>query len=109
MNKTKCIYFAIEKVFDKYLTIWEKVSNIIIKKINSELKYNKKYLKGEKRFNTKENFQYFFTSVVLFDLAYGIDRNYYPKLFLEKRFLEKHKKFWFLGLLKYKKVPFPEI
>ena len=48
--------------------------------------YNKKYLKGEKRFNTKENLQYFFTPVVLFDLAYRKDRNYYPKLFLKKKF-----------------------
>ena len=58
-DKTKCIYFAIEKFFDKYLTIWAKVSNIIIKKINSELKYNTKYLKGEKRFNAKESFHHF--------------------------------------------------
>ena len=48
--------------------------------------YNKKYLKDEKRFNTKENLQYFFTPVVLFDLAYRKDRNYYPKLFLKKKF-----------------------
>ena len=34
------------------MTIWEKVSNMI-KKINSELIYNKKYLKAGKRFNTK--------------------------------------------------------
>ena len=33
------MYFFIkdEKFFDKYMTILEKVSNIIIKKINSEL------------------------------------------------------------------------
>ena len=40
---------------DKYMTIWEKVGNVT-KKINSELIYNKKYLKAEKRFNTKESF-----------------------------------------------------
>ena len=38
------------------MTIWEKVSNIIIKKFNKEPIYNKKYLKTEKRFNTKESF-----------------------------------------------------
>ena len=37
------------------MTIWEKVGNVT-KKINSELIYNKKYLKAEKRFNTKESF-----------------------------------------------------
>ena len=33
-DKTKCMYFMIkdENFFDKYMTIWEKVSNIIIKK-----------------------------------------------------------------------------
>ena len=43
---------------DKYITIWEKVRTII-KKFNSELIYNKKYLKAkksEKRFNAKESF-----------------------------------------------------
>ena len=36
------MYFMIkdEKYFDKYMKIWERVSNII-KKINSELVYNK--------------------------------------------------------------------
>ena len=40
-DKTKCMYFMIkdEKNFDKYMTIWEKVSNIIIIKINNELIY----------------------------------------------------------------------
>ena len=48
-NKTKCLYFMIkyEKDFSKYMTIWENVRNIIIKKFNSELIYNKKYLKTE--------------------------------------------------------------
>ena len=35
------------KKINKYLTNWQKVRNII-KKINSELIYNKKYLKAEK-------------------------------------------------------------
>ena len=45
-DKTKCMYFMIKdgKSFDKRLTIFEKVSNII-KKFNSELIYSKKYLK----------------------------------------------------------------
>ena len=49
-DKTKCMYFMIkdEKFFDKYMKIWEKVSNIIKNKFNSELIYNKKYLKVKK-------------------------------------------------------------
>ena len=48
-----------ETFADKYITIWEEFSNIMIKKLNSELIYSKKYLKAEKNLNTKENFQYF--------------------------------------------------
>ena len=46
-NKTKCMYFMIkyERSFDKYMRIREKNSYVIIKKFNSELIYNKKYLK----------------------------------------------------------------
>ena len=38
--------------FDKYMTIWEKVSNIK-NKFKSELIYNKKYPKAEKNFQHK--------------------------------------------------------
>ena len=55
-----------KKFFDKYMTVWEKDSNII-KKINGELIYNKKHLKAEKRFNSKESFQCFYIPVILFD------------------------------------------
>ena len=47
-----------ENIFDKYMTIWEKVSNII-KKNNNEPIYNKKYLKAGKRFNKKRNISMF--------------------------------------------------
>ena len=77
-------------MFDKYVTIWEKVSNIM-KKNNSELIYNKKYLKVKKSFNTKESFQCFSIPVILFDSVYKKDGNYYPKEFLEK-FI--HNFFW---------------
>ena len=57
--------FYDKKIFflDKYMTIYEKVSNII-NELNSKLIYNKKYLKAEKRFNTKETFQCFYTPVL---------------------------------------------
>ena len=45
----------------------KKVNNTIKKEINSELIYNKQYLKAEKRFNTKESFQCFYIPVILFD------------------------------------------
>ena len=45
--------------------------------------YNKKYLKSEKRFNRRENFQYFYIPIILFDSVYRKDGNYYPKVFLE--------------------------
>ena len=66
------------------MTIWKKVSNIIKKKINIELIYNKKYLKTEKRFNTEESFQCFYIPVILLDSVYRKEGNYYPKVFLEK-------------------------
>ena len=66
------------------MTLWEKVSNIINKKINSELIYSKNYLEAGKRFNTKESFQCFYIPVILFDSVYRKDGNYYSKAFLEK-------------------------
>ena len=87
-----------EKIFEKYMTIWEKVINTI-KKFNSQLIYNKKYLKAEKRFNAKEELQCFYIPVILFDSVYRKDGNYYPKVILEKFihnfFLRNIKKFGF--------------
>ena len=66
---------------DKYMTIWEKVSNITIKKIISELICNKKYLKVLKRFNTEENFQCFYMPVILFNSFYRKNGNCCAKVF----------------------------
>ena len=51
------MYFTIkeENVFDKYSEIGKKLA-ILQKKINSEPVYNKKYIKAENEFNTKESF-----------------------------------------------------
>ena len=48
--RIELMYFMIkyEIFFDKYMTILGKVSNTIKRKFNSELIYNKKYLKAEK-------------------------------------------------------------
>ena len=61
------------------MIIWEKVSNIIKK--NSELIYNKKYLKAEKKLNTTESFQCFYIPGILFYSVYRKDRNCYPNVF----------------------------
>ena len=92
-DKTKCLYIMMkdEHFFHKYMKIWEKVSNIIKNKFNSELIYHKKYLKAEKKFDTKESFQCLYIPVILIDLFYRKDENYYLKVFLEK-FI--HNFFW---------------
>ena len=66
------------------MTIWEKISNIIVKQFNREFIYNKKYLTAVKRLNAKESFQFFYIPVILFDSVYRKDGNYYPKKFLER-------------------------
>ena len=65
--------------------------HIISRKEYIELTYNKKYLKAEKRFNTKESFQCFYIPVMLFDSVYRKDGNYYLNVFLEKCI---HNIFW---------------
>ena len=62
----------------KYLTIWEKVSNIIKTNFNSELIYNKFYLEAEKIFNTKESFQCSHAPAILIDSINRKNENYYP-------------------------------
>ena len=59
-DKNNCMYFMTkeEKVFDKHNEIWENNSKII-KKINSELAYSKKYIKSENKTSTKESFHVF--------------------------------------------------
>ena len=51
-----CFMIKEEKVFDKYMEIWEKVNNII-KKNKIELIYSRKTFNiAKKTFNTKEMF-----------------------------------------------------
>ena len=71
-----------EKFLEKYNEIWEKVSNSI-KKVNSEPRHNKKYLKTKiksykGKFNTKEGPQCIYISVILTDSVYRKDKKYYP-------------------------------
>ena len=65
-DETKCMYFMIKEVknFDKYMEIWEKVSNIImIKKINSELIYTKKCVITKKHSIQKKASDVFYRKV----------------------------------------------
>ena len=57
-NKTKYMCFMIEdeKSCNKYMNIWGKVSHVLKTNFNSELIYNKIYLKAEKIFNTQKSF-----------------------------------------------------
>ena len=87
------MYFVIneEKVFDKRNEIWKNVSNVVAKKINSELVYNEKCIKAENKINAKESFQCFYIPVILIDLVYKKNENYYPKVILEKYDFNKNR------------------
>ena len=86
-----CFMIKDESIFDKHMTIWEIVSNVIKTNFNSELIYNQKYLKAEKIFDTRESFHCFYMPVILLDSVYRKDGIYYPKVFLEKLI---HNFFW---------------
>ena len=91
LDETECMTFLmkVKEFLQKYNKIWEKVSNIIKKKFNSKLIYNKKYLKSEKKsynetINTKKCSHCIYISVILIDSVYEKDKSYYPQVFLEK-------------------------
>ena len=88
-DETESTYFMIkeEKFFDKYMKIWEKVTNII-QKLMVNLYIVKNVSNSWKTFNTKETFQCFYRkvipiTVILIDSVYRKDENYYPKVFLK--------------------------
>ena len=56
-DEIECMYLMIkeiEKKFDKYMQIWWKVNNIM-KEINSELIYHKKYIVTKKHSTQKKS------------------------------------------------------
>ena len=86
----------------KYITIWDKVSVDIRKQFDSELVYNKYFLKTKIKFhgdedtdfydkeNPKVNSYYAFLAVVILDSALKKDKNYYPQVFLKEcKYIEK--------------------
>ena len=85
--ETECMCFMIKEeiVFDIYMETWETVNNII-KKINSELMYSKKYIIAKRTFNTKESLQSFYRKVIpvpviLIDLSIEIMKTIILKCF----------------------------
>ena len=93
-------------MLEKYNEIWEKVGSSIKKEFFSELVYSEKYLKTKiksynENINTnphnnkipEEGFQCICLSVILIDLVYRRDKNYYPPVFLEEcEYIVKEKK-----------------
>ena len=57
LDETECMSFLMKdkEFLEKYNEIWEKFGNM--KKINSELIYNKKHLKAEKNLIAKKSTQ----------------------------------------------------
>ena len=106
-DKTKCMSFLIknEKLLGKYNKIWRRVSNITKKEFDSNPVYDENYIKTKiqlyngkinTHFNNnkipKEGFEYICLSVILLDSVYKKDKNYYPQVFLECKYVTKEKK-----------------
>ena len=91
MSMYKRDFFIKMKIcLDIYNEIWENVSNIIKKKIIGELIYNEKFLKAEKKINTKEEgFHCISKRVILIDSVYVKNEYCYLKVFLEKHYFKK--------------------
>ena len=107
-DKTKCKSFFIkdEKFLEKYNEIWEKVCNIIQKELDSFPAWNEKYINIKIKYCNgkinatfhknkipKEGSEYVCLSVILLDLVYKKDRNFYPQVFSEEcKYVIKEKK-----------------
>ena len=102
-GQTKWMYFLIEdddllKKYSKY-SIWDKFSTDIKKEFDSELFYNKEFLKTKIKshgddFDDKEiskvDFNHTCLAVINFDSALKKDGNCYPQLFLKEcNYIEK--------------------
>ena len=98
-EETKYMYFFIknEKLLKKYHETWNKDSNSIIKRFDSEPVYNEKYLKTkiksyERKINTnlhghkisKEGFQCICITIILIGSVFRTNKNCYPQVFLEE-------------------------
>ena len=85
-----------EELLKAYIKIWNKVSNLIIKKFDSQPVYFEKYLKTKMKFHNKKEINFHDNgmakegshcvclSVILIDSVYKIGKNYYLQVFLLK-------------------------
>ena len=103
-GQTKWIYFLVENddLLEIYNTIWDKVSADIKKEFDSELVYNKNFLKTKIKshddevtdFYDKEipkvDSNYNCLAVISLDSALKKDENYYTQVFLnERKYIKK--------------------
>ena len=107
-NHNKCMNLLVhdDEVLKKYNKIWDKISNLLKKGINSERVYNDKYIKIKikiynYRMNTnfqgnkipKDNECCACLSVVLLDSVVNVDKKYYAQIVLEEcKYAVKKKK-----------------
>ena len=86
-----------DQLLEKYNKIWEKASNAIKRELDSNLVYNKKYLRTkiksyDGKINTnfqinkipKEDTTFICLAVISIDFIFRGGKNYYPQLFLEE-------------------------
>ena len=94
-NKTMSFKVSDNKLLKKYNKIWEKISNLLDMKFDSEPVYGDadKYIKTKiKRANTnfqgkkvsKENASYKCLSLIMLDSIIRVNKNYYPQTLLEE-------------------------
>ena len=98
-NKTMSFKVSVDKLLKKYTKIWERVSNLMDKKLDSEPVYddNDTYIKTkiksyEDRITTnfqgktkpKENASYKFLSLMVLDSVIRVNKKYYPHTRLEE-------------------------
>ena len=107
-NDNKCMNLLVhdDEVLKKYNKIWDKISNLLKKGINSERVYNDKYIKIKikiynYRMNTnfqgnkipKDNECCACLSVVLLDSVVNVGKKYYAQIVLEEcKYAVKKKK-----------------
>ena len=96
-NKTMSFFADDKELLKKYTKIWEKISDLIGKKLDSEIVYSDKYIKAKIKLynnNTNTNFQgkkvpkegflYKCLSLILLDSVLKMCKKYYPQTILDK-------------------------
>ena len=88
-DETKYMSFLIkgDELIEKYNEVWEKVRNIIKKEADSELVYNKKYLKAKvKSYNEKINTNFHNSKIpkegsqfICLSVIFRTSNSYYPQ------------------------------